>query len=333
MRTWAFLGVTAALGLFAVGCDREAPSQVAPIREEPVSDPGTAKLKTEPGLAGRSQVNGCVNGTTDFCRIELDRCFLRAAYDRDRDDFDASHHNMGGGRVSYAMLCNARSDFDSRWGKLVRDWFLATARSELERKRMIAYGVGAADLKYTRDELNYAMRAWDTVINGRGKFLGNDLVFTNGVTRLFDRRKDWSGIGFTNGLPKVARLLKENIWVHEGNVYLFLVTDNVESETDEEGCYGGTDAEYEVWFVRFKGSRLVNYAPFRRGCGDWSDLRFHFEPDNDCIVITSIRSGNISGELHLGLTEYTDAATGKKSIHFGLSTTMVSEGDRQADAE
>lgn len=54
---------------------QEALSQVAPIREESVSDPGTAKLKTEPGLAGRSQVNGCVNGTTDFAGLNLTAVF------------------------------------------------------------------------------------------------------------------------------------------------------------------------------------------------------------------------------------------------------------------
>ena len=77
---------------------------------------------------------------------------------------------------------------------------------------------------------------------------------------------------------------------------------------------------------------LKNYALFRRGCDDWSDLRFHFEPEDDTIVITSTLSGNIAGGLGLGLREYTDVTTGKKSSQFGPSYTMVMDGDRRADA-
>lgn len=77
---------------------------------------------------------------------------------------------------------------------------------------------------------------------------------------------------------------------------------------------------------------LKNYAPFRRGCDDWSDLRFHFEPDNDTIVITSTLSGDVAGELALGLREYTDVTTGKKSFHFGPNHTMAKDDDRRADA-
>ena len=53
---------------------------------------------------------------------------------------------------------------------------------------------------------------------------------------------------------------------------------------------------------------------------------------NDTIVITSTQSGNVAGELGLGLREYTDVTTGKKSFHFGPSHTMVKDGDRKADA-
>ena len=52
---------------------------------------------------------------------------------------------------------------------------------------------------------------------------------------------------------------------------------------------------------------------------------------NDTIVITSTLSGNIAGGLGLGLREYTDVTTGKKSFQFGPSHMMVKDGDRRAD--
>ena len=270
------------------------------------------------------------NQANDALRIEIDRCMLRTAYEREKEDFDASHGEMGGGRISYAMLCNAKYDFDDRWKRIVGDWFVSTARSVEERELMQEYGVGVADLKYDREELVGVMRGWKSVRRGRGVFLGNALMFANGVSKFYDKRHGWSSLGYTNGLPKEAHLLKEHIWVHEGNVFLFFVTDI--AENFEDGCYGVSDAEHETWFVRFKDGVLKNYALFRRGCDDWSDLRFHFEPDNDTIVITSTQSGNVAGELGLGLREYTDVTTGKKSFHFGSSHTMVKDGDRRSDA-
>lgn len=172
------------------------------------------------------------------------------------------------------------------------------------------------------------MRGWKSVRDSRGEFLGNDLVFTNGVAKFYDKRHGWSSVGYANGLPKEAHLLKAHIWVHEGNVFLFFETDVAGNSED----WGVTDSEYEIWFARFKDGVLKNYAMFRRGCDDWSDLRFHFAPDNDSIVITSTQSGNIAGELGLGLREYTDVTTGKKSFQFGPSHTMVKDGDRRADA-
>lgn len=273
----------------------------------------------------------CLKNRADGAlRIEIDRCMLRTAYEREKEDFDVAHGMMGGGRISYAMLCNAKADFDNRWKRIVGDWFVSTARSEDERKLMREYGVGVADLKYERAELVAVMRGWESVRGSRGMFLGNDLTFTNGVAKFYDNRFDWSSVGCPNGLPKEIRLLKEeHIWIHGGNVFLFFATDI--AQNFEDG-YAGTDSEREIWFARFKDGLLKNYAPFRRGCGDWSDLRFHFEPDNDTIVITSTLSGNIAGGLGLGLREYTDVTTGKKSSQFGPSYTMVKDGDRRADA-
>ena len=195
---------------------------------------------------------------------------------------------------------------------------------------MQEYGVGVADLKYDREGLVGVMRGWGSVRDGRGVFLGNALMFANGVSKFYDKRHGWSSLGYTNGIPKEAHLLKEHIWVHERNVFLFFVTDI--AENFEDGSYGVSDSEHETWFARFKGGVLKNYALFRRGCDDWSDLRFHFEPDDDTIVITSTLSGNIAGGLGLGLREYTDVVTGKKSSQFGPSYTMVMDGDRRADA-
>lgn len=279
----------------------------------------------------KDRIEGLKHRADDALRIEIDRCMLRTAYEREKEDFDASHGGMGGGQISYAMLCNAKCDFDNRWKGIVNDWFDFTARSADERKQIQEYGVGVADLNYDREELVGVMRGWKSVRDGRGVFLGNALMFANGVSKFYDNRHGWSSLGYTNGIPKEAHLLKEHIWVHEGNVFLFFVTDI--AENFEDGCYGASDAEHETWFARFKGGVLKNYALFRRGCGDWSDLRFHFEPDNDTIVITSTLSGNVAGELGLGLREYTDVTTGKKSFRFGPNCSMVMDGDRRADSD
>ena len=106
---------------------------------------------------------------------------LRTAYEREKEDFDVAHGMMVGGRISYAMLCNAKADFDNRWKRIVGDWFVSTARSEDERKLMREYGVGVADLKYERAELVAVMRGWESVRGSRGMFLGNDLTFTIGT--------------------------------------------------------------------------------------------------------------------------------------------------------
>ena len=286
-------------------------------------------------------VKGCQSGMTNCqlaiarcqsniaSRIEIDRCMLKATYEREKEDFEVAHGEMGGGRISYAMLCTAKADFDNRWKRIVVDWFVSTARSEGERELMRGYGVEVTDLKYDRAELVAVMQGWVSVRGSRGMFLGNDLTFTNGVAKFYDNRSDWSSVGYPNGLPKEIHLLKEHIWVHEGNVFLFFATDIARNFED---AYAGTDSEREIWFARFKDELLKNYALFRRGCGDWSDLRFHFEPDDDTIIITSTLSGNIAGGLGLGLREYTDVTTGKKSSHFGPSYTMVMNGDRRADA-
>ena len=274
-----------------------------------------------------ASISGCRSNIAS--RIEIDRCMLKVTYEREKEDFEVAHGEMGGGRISYAMLCTAKADFDNRWKRIVGDWFVSTARSEDERKLMQEYGVGVSDLKYDRAELVAVMQGWESTRGSRGIFLGNDLTFTNGVAKFYDNRSDWSSVGYPNGLPKEIHLLKEHIWVHEGNVFLFFATDI--AQNFEDG-YAGTDSEREIWFARFKDGLLKNYALFRRGCGDWSDLRFHFEPDDDTIVITSTLSGNIAGGLGLGLREYTDVTTGKKSSQFGPSYTMVMDGDRRADA-
>ena len=91
-------------------------------------------------------------GTTD-ADIEIARRMLYSAYKVDRDDFNASHKNMGGGRYSYVMATNAEKDFEDGWHKVVTDWFYATARDDFEWRQMQEYNIGVSDLKYTRDEL------------------------------------------------------------------------------------------------------------------------------------------------------------------------------------
>ena len=45
------------------------------------------------------------------------------------------------------------------------------------------------------------------------------------------------------------------------------------------------------------------------------NLRYHFQVYNDRIVITSVKSGDIVGELYLGLIERTDS-NGVRSRNF-----------------
>ena len=80
-------------------------------------------------------------GTNEFARtvkdgstIEIERKALYAAYQVEKTDFDSSHKMMGGGRISYAMLCNAERDFQGRWKSIVTNWFYSTARDDHERK-------------------------------------------------------------------------------------------------------------------------------------------------------------------------------------------------------
>ena len=47
----------------------------------------------------------------------------------------------------------------------------------------------------------------------------------------------------------------------------------------------------------------------------FENLRYHFQAHNDQIVITSVKSGDIVGELHLGLIERVDPK-GAKSRTF-----------------
>ena len=83
------------------------------------------------------------NRADDALRIEIDRCVLRTAYEREKEDFDASHGEMGGGQISYAMLCNAKYDFDDRWNRIVGDWFISTRdpRASGNRCRNMALGL------------------------------------------------------------------------------------------------------------------------------------------------------------------------------------------------
>ena len=232
--------------------------------------------------------------------IEVARRALHAAYKVERDDFNASHKNMGGGNFSYAMLCNAEEDFNEGWRKVATNWFYSTARDGFERRLMAEYGVGPDDLKYTRDELRQVMVAWKSVSSGKGRFEGQSVVFTNGVA------------AFTNkeyACKMELRLLKDRIWVHEGNVYIFAGSDIAGNDG-----YGASDSLYDTWFLRFKGGRIVDCCKFMHGCVAFANLRYHFEAYNDMIVITSVKSGDVVGELYLGLIERTDSKGVKSRI-------------------
>ena len=244
---------------------------------------------------------------TDYT-IEIERNALYAAYQVEKADFDSSHKMMGGGRISYAMLCNAERDFQSRWKSIVTNWFYSTAQNDYERKLMKDYDVCVTDLKYSRDELKQVMYAWKSVSSGIGRFEKQDVCFTNGIAF------------FTNSeyaCQMELKLRKSPLWVHEGCVFLF-----ASSDVAGNGGYGATDALMENWFLRFQGGTIECYCHFKHGCDAFEGLRYNFEPNNDCIVITSIHSGDIIGELYLGSREYTDSR-GKKSRHFEFSDSMA----------
>jgi hypothetical protein len=229
--------------------------------------------------------------------IEIVRRSLYAAYKVERDDFHASHKNMGGGSYSYAMLCHAEKDFDDGWRKVATNWFYSTARDDFELRLMAEYDVGPGDLKYTRDELRQAMVAWKSVSSGMGRFEGQSVVFTNGVASFTNKKYNCT---------MELRLLKDQIWAYEGNVYIF-----ASSDVAGNGDYGSSDALNDNWFLRFKGGRIVDCCSFRHGCNAFANQRYHFQADNDRIVITSVKSGDIVGELYLGLIERTDPNGGK----------------------
>ena len=46
-----------------------------------------------------------------------------------------------------------------------------------------------------------------------------------------------------------------------------------------------------------RAGKLKNFGLFRKGSRDWSDLRFTFEPVNDCIVITSTKNGDVAANF------------------------------------
>ena len=254
------------------------------------------------------------SGTNEFARtaktdykIEIERNALYAAYQVEKADFDSSHKMMGGGRISYAMLCNAERDFQSRWKSIVTNWFYSTAQNDYERKWMKDYDVCVTDLKYSRDELKQVMYAWKSVSSGIGHFEKHEICFTNGIAF------------FTNSeyaCQMELKFRKSQIWVHEGCVFLFASSDVAGNDG-----YGASDALMENWFLRFRGGTIECCCHFRRGCDAFNGLRYHFEPNNNCIVITSIHTGDIIGELYLGLREYTDSK-GIKTRHFEFSDSM-----------
>ena len=238
---------------------------------------------------------------TSDADIEIVRRSLHAAYKVERDEFCASHKNMGGGNYSYAMLHHAKKDFDDGWRKVATNWFYSTARDDFGRNLMAEYGVDAADLKYTRDELRQVMHAWKSVSSGRGLFEGQGVSFTNGVATFTNKEYD---------CKMELRLLKRQIWVYEGNVYIFASSDVAGNDG-----YGASDSLNDNWFLRFRGGRIVNCCKFRHGCNAFVNLRYHFQAFSDRIVITSVKTGDIVGELHLGLIERTDS-NGVKSRTF-----------------
>lgn len=242
--------------------------------------------------------------------IEVARRALHAAYKVERDDFYASHKNIGGGNFSYSMFCYAERDLYDGWRKVATNWFYSTARDGFERRLMAEYDVGPDDLKYTRDELRQVMVAWESVSSGKGRFEGQSVVFTNGVA------------SFTNkeyACKMELRLLKNRIWVYEENVYIF-----ASSDVAGNGDYGSSDALNDNWFLRFKGGRIVDCCMFRHGCVAFANLRYHFQAFNDRLVITSVKSGDIVGVLYLGLIERTDP-NGVKSRTFMYEGSQAEE--------
>lgn len=229
--------------------------------------------------------------------IEIVRRSLYAAYKVERDDFYASYKNTGGGNYSWSMFCFAKRDLDRQWRKVATNWFYSTARDDFERRLMAEYDVGPGDLKYTRDELRQAMVAWKSVSSGMGRFEGQSVVFTNGVASFTNKKYNCT---------MELRLLKDQIWAYEGNVYIF-----ASSDVAGNGDYGSSDALNDNWFLRFKGGRIVDCCSFRHGCNAFANQRYHFQADNDRIVITSVKSGDIVGELYLGLIERTYPNGGK----------------------
>lgn len=208
--------------------------------------------------------NETVRTSKNDSTIEIERKALHTAYQAEKADFNSSHKMIGGGRISYAMLCNAQRDFQNGWKSIVTNWFYSTARDDHERKWMKEYDVGVMDLKYSRDELKQVMYAWKSVSSGKGYFEKQD--------------------------------------VHS------LQTANMRARWN--------------WFLRFRGGTIECYCHFKHVCDAFEGLRYNFEPNNDCIVITSIHSGDIIGELYLGSREYT-YSRGKKSRHFEFSDSMA----------
>jgi len=78
--------------------------------------------------------NETVRTAKNDLTIEIERKALYAAYQVEEADFYSSHKMMGGGRISYAMFCNAQSDLQSGWKSIVTNWFYSTARNDYERK-------------------------------------------------------------------------------------------------------------------------------------------------------------------------------------------------------
>lgn len=269
----------------------------------PLVDKMSARMAEERLCAAQTNAGHLLlgsRGSTD-ADIEITRRMLHAAYKVDFDDFIASHKNMGGCRYSYVMATNAEKDFEDGWHKVVTNWFYATARDDFELRQMQEYNIGVLDLKYTRDELRQVMSGWKSVSSGRGVFEGQDLCFTNGVAMYTNKEFD---------CQMELCLLKEQIWVYNENVYIFASSD-IAANRD---VYGASDALVDNWFLRFKGGRIVDCCKFRHGYGAFANLRYHFQADNDMILITSVKSGNIVGELSLGLREMVDSKGVKSRV-------------------
>ncbi len=266
----------------------------------------------------------CAGIAKNDVAIEIERKALYAAYQLEKADFDSSHRMMGGGRISYAMYINAWSDFQNSWERFMTKWFDSTARNDYERKLMKDYGVGIEDLKYSRDELKQAMSSWMSVSSGKGHFENNEVSFTNGVAFFTNAEKS----------PMELSLRKSQIWSHDGLVFLFASTDEASTDDPEISDYVSSDEHCEQWFLRFRGGVIEDYCHFKHGCdGEVFDcLRYHFEPYNDCIVITSVNTGDIVGELYLGLRECANPKGGKtKYVYF--SDSMAAGGREQHGRE